>query len=144
MKKEEIEVFSEDKSIQNVLNPDCIEKHRFNKTELEREITAIVNEVIKTDIRLNDTPEVREAIRDYVRIEFIFARKIEQAVNKPDSITTADERMIRSAAKLKQDGRDEIWGQVKSKPGQEREMELVRESVSKKVIKAGKEVDPIG
>jgi len=126
-----------------VINPDTIEKHKYNQTELEHEITDMVNQVIKQDLRLNDTPEVREALRDYVRIEIILALKIEQAVKHPDSITTADERMIRSAAKLKMDGRDEIWGQVKSKPGQEREIGLVRERIGKTIIKAGKEVDPL-
>jgi hypothetical protein len=142
-KKDEVPVFEEE-STALAIKPDHIEKHDRNKTELEQEITKIVDEVIHSDLRLENTPEVREALRDYVRVEIIFSMKIAQAVKNIESITTADERMIRAAAKIKMDLRNELWQNVRGEPGKDRTMNITRELINRKVIKAKKEVDPIG
>jgi hypothetical protein len=142
-KKDEVPVFEEE-STALAIKPDHIEKHDRNKTELEQEITKIVDEVIHSDLRLENTPEVREALRDYVRVEIIFSMKIAQAVKNIESITTADERMIRAAAKIKMDLRNELWQNVRGEPGKDRTMNITRELINRKVIKAKKEVDPLG
>jgi hypothetical protein len=126
-----------------VVRSDYIEKHEYGDEKLEKAITEIVNHAIESDIRLEDTPENRQALRDYVRMEILLALKFQEAANKPASITTADERMIRSLFKLKLDGRDELYGDVKGEPGKERFMSDVREQVKKKVIQAKKKVDPL-
>jgi hypothetical protein len=142
-KKDEVPVFEEE-STALAIKPDYIEKHDRNQTKLEQEITKIVDEVIHSDIRLENTPEVREALRDYVRVEIIFSMKIAQAVKNIESITTADERMIRAAAKIKMDLRNELWQNVRGEPGKDRTMNITRELINRKVIKAKKDVDPIG
>lgn len=124
-----------------VVKSDVLEKHKYGDRELEKVVTNLVNEIIQIDVRISDTPETREALRDYIRMEFILAKKFQAAIKNPDSIDGADERMIRSAVKMKMDIRDEIWKDVKGKPGKEREMGLVREKVSERVVKAAKEVD---
>jgi hypothetical protein len=70
--------------------------------------------------------------------------KIAQAVKNIESITTADERMIRAAAKIKMDLRNELWQNVRGEPGKDRTMNITRELINRKVIKAKKDVDPIG
>lgn len=127
-----------------VVRSDYLEKHKFCDVEIEKTITEIVEDAIRSDIRLEDTPENRQALRDYVRMEILLALKFKEAVNKPEKITTADERMIRSLFKLKLDGRDELYSDVKGEPGKERFMSEVREQVQKKVIKAKRKVDPLG
>lgn len=123
------------------IKPDYIEKHERNRTELEAEITEIVNEVLESDIRLENTPEVREALRDYVRVEFLFSIKIGNAIKNNGEVTTADERMIRSLAKIKENLRDEVWQQVKASPGKDRSINITREQITKKIIKAQRAVD---
>lgn len=125
------------------IRSDVIEQHKYGDSKLESVITEIVDEAIASDVRIGNTPENRQALRDYVRMEILLALKFEAAATKPDSITTADERMLRSLFKLKLDGRQEIWGDVKGDPGKERFLEDVREQVQKKVIKAQRKVDPL-
>ena len=130
-----------------IVTSDVIERNLNNRdygdTKLEKIISEIVTEMIQTDVRLSETPETREALRDYVRMEIILSMKFKDAVLHPDKITTADERMIRSAVKMKMDIRREIYEDVKGKPGKEREMGVIREHLEDrmKVIKAGTDVD---
>lgn len=126
-----------------VVRSNVIEKHEYGDSKLEKVITGIIDEAITSDIRIGDTPENRQALRDYVRMEILLALKFQEAATKPESITTADERMVRSLFKLKMDGRHEIWGDVKGEPGKERFLEDVREQVQQKVIKAQRKVDPL-
>jgi hypothetical protein len=127
-----------------VVKSDIIESHGHGDVGLEKVVSGIVTDVIQADMRLSDTPETREALRDYVRMEIILAMKFKNAIKKPGSISSADERMIRSAVKMKMDIRQEVYKDVKGDPGKEREVGEVRELVAKKVIKAGKGVDPLG
>jgi len=135
---------TKDQTLALAIRQDHIEKHKFNQSELEQMITEIVDEVIHDDIRLETTPEVREALRDYIRIEILFSRKIDSAINNPDSIESSDERMIRSCAKIKMDLRNEIWQNVRAEPGKDRSINVTRELIQSKVIKAKKEVDALG
>lgn len=127
-----------------VVKSDIIESHSYGDREIETRISNIVSDVILADMRLSDTPETREALRDYVRMEIILSEKFKDAVNNPSDITSADERMIRSTVKMKMDIRQEVYKDVKGDPGKEREVGVIRELVAKKVINAGNEVDPLG
>ena len=144
MQDDEPDVVFEEDTTAIIIKPDYIEKHKYNQSDLEAEITKVVDDVVHSDIRLENTPEVREAIRDYVRIEMLFAIKIDRAIAKPESIDSADERMIRSLAKIKMDLRGELWQNVRGQPGKDRSMNITREVISKKIIKAQQEVDPLG
>ena len=127
-----------------VVRSDIIEGHGHGDVAIEKKVSDIVSDVIQADMRLSDTPETREALRDYVRMEIILAMKFQGAINNPNDITSSDERMIRSAVKMKMDIRQEVYKDVKGDPGKEREVGEIRELVSRKVIKAGKEVDILG
>ena len=123
-----------------VVRSDVI-KHKHGDVELDKEISDIVQGIIQSDIRIADTSENREALRDYVRMEIILALKFKEAVNKPELLTAADERMIRSAVKMKMDLRDEVYDDVKGDPSKEKFIGDVREQVKKKIIKAQTKVD---
>ena len=138
---EDYEIIEDEPTKLTVITSDTLEKHKHGDKELEKEITLIVNEAIQADIRISDTPETREALRDYIRMEIILAMKFQDAVKHPGSITTADERMIRSAVKMKMDIRNELFKDVKGKPGKEIEVGLVREQVQKRIVKAQRTVD---
>ena len=144
MTEEEPPAFSKDETTAIIVKPDYIEKHRFNDAEIEKTIIEIVDDVIHGDIRLENTPEVREALRDYVRIEILFAVKVDAAIKDPSNIESSDERMIRSCAKIKMDLRNELWQNVRAQPGKDRVINVTRELIQSKVIKAAKEVDPLG
>lgn len=126
-----------------VVSPEKMFTHKFGGTEVEQTIKKIVTEAIRMDIRLDDTPETREALKDYVRMEIILALKFAQVVESPGSTTSGDERMIRSTAKLKMDIRKELYFDVKGEPGKEKFVSNVRELIEKKVIKAQRELDPL-
>ena len=138
---EDVEIIDVSPTKLTVITSDVLESHNHGDEELEKEISKIVDEAIQADVRISNTPETREALRDYVRMEIILSMKFQDAVNNPGSITTADERMIRSAVKMKMDIRDELFKDVKGKPGKEIEVGLVREQVQKRVIKAQRPVD---
>jgi hypothetical protein len=42
------------------------------------------------------------------------------------------------------DLRNELWQNVRGEPGKDRTMNITRELINRKVIKAKKDVDPIG
>lgn len=133
-----------DKAELTVIASDIIEKHNYGDRDLENVVSDIVSKTIQADIRLSNTPETREALRDYIRMEILLSLKFKDAVLHPDSIDGADERMIRSAVKMKMDIRQEVYKDIKGDPGKEREIGEVRELVARKVIEAGNEVDVLG
>jgi len=127
-----------------VVSSNILEKHGYGDKNIEKAISEIVDDIIQADVRISNTPETRQALRNNVRMEIILSLKCEKAIKRPDSITTADERMIRSAVKMSMDLMSYVYDDVKGKPGKEIEIGLVREQVKKRVIKATKDVDILG
>ena len=136
----EQEVMEEDTKL-TVVSSTVLETHDYGDRKLEDIISDIVSETILADVRISNMPETREALRDYVRMEIVLAMKFAEAIAHPNDITAADERMIRSAVKMKMDIRIEIYKDVKGKPGKEIEVGQVREQIQKRIVKSQRNVD---
>ena len=136
----EQEVMEEDTKL-TVVSSTVLETHEHGDRDLEAIISGIVSEAIMADVRISNMPETREALRDYVRMEIVLAMKFAEAIAHPNDITAADERMIRSAVKMKMDIRIEIYKDVKGKPGKEIEVGQVREQIQKRIVKSQRNVD---
>ena len=138
MSEEDVEI--EDTKL-TVVSSTVLETHDYGDRKLEDIISDIVSETILADVRISNTPETREALRDYVRMEIVLAMKFAEAIAHPNDITAADERMIRSAVKMKMDIRIEIYKDVKGKPGKEIEVGQVRELIKSRIVKSQRKVD---